>query len=54
MKKLIGVASFVLGLALLAGCSKKAAVDNSLEDLKSRGEFITATGTVYELFITGF
>ncbi len=40
MKKLIGVASFVLGLALLAGCSKKAAVDNSLEDLKSRGEFI--------------
>ena len=27
-------------LAVFAGCSKKQAADNSLEELKSRGEFI--------------
>ncbi len=40
MKKTFVVLAFALAAAMLAGCSKKTAEDNSLEALKSRGEFI--------------
>ncbi len=40
MKKLFVLAAAVTAAALLAGCTKKAAPDNSLEELKSRGEFV--------------
>ncbi len=40
MKKTFVVLAFAVAVAMLAGCSKKSAEDNSLEALKSRGEFI--------------
>ena len=40
MKKLFVLAAAVTAAALLAGCTKKTAPDNSLEELKSRGEFV--------------
>lgn len=40
MKKTFVVLAFALAVAMLFGCSKKTAEDNSLEALKSRGEFI--------------
>lgn len=40
MKKMFVVLAFALAVAMFSGCSKKTAEDNSLEALKSRGEFI--------------
>ena len=40
MKKLSSVLLFCLGLFLIASCSKGSKEDNSLETLKSKGEFI--------------
>lgn len=40
MKKIVTSVCALLAVALIAGCSKKSAVDNSLEDLLARGEFV--------------
>lgn len=40
MKKIVYAFCALTVLCMLAGCSKKAAADNSLEDLKARGEFV--------------
>ncbi len=40
MKKMFAAFAVAAAVAMLAGCSKKTAEDNSLESLKARGEFV--------------